>query len=107
MRFLLVLAAKPAHVDGEPIFKVNSTTDFPDRNVGDGVCDADFAVGNLCTLRVAIQEANATTELDAIHFNIPEAFRNPGSGVATIAPSSELPIITKPVIIDGYSQPGG
>jgi hypothetical protein len=103
---LAVLAVRPAHADGEFIFEVNFTGDFADRNVGDGVCDVDFATGNTCTLRAAIQETNATAELDAIHFDIPEAFRDPGSGVATISPTFELPIITEPVVIEGYSQPG-
>src|SRR5262245_47258739 len=40
---------------------------------------------------------NADT--DTINFNIP------GSGVHTISPSSALPHITDPVIINGYSQP--
>ncbi len=52
------------------------------------------------TLREAILEANATPDLDTIRFNIP------GTGVHTIAPTSQLPLITAPVIIDGYSQPG-
>jgi hypothetical protein len=103
---LIMLAARPGHADGEIIFKVNSTSDFADRNVGDSVCDVDFAVGNTCTLRAAIQESNATAELDAIHFDIPEAFRDPSSGVATISPTFDLPIITEPVVIEGYSQPG-
>jgi hypothetical protein len=76
---LAASAARPAHANGELIFKINSTTDVPDRNVGDGVCDADTAIGDLCTLRAAIQESNATTELEVIHFNIPEAFRDPGA----------------------------
>ena len=53
-----------------------------------------------CTLRAAIQEANKTPTKDRINFDIP------GSGVKTIKPDSELPAITSPVTIDGYSQPG-
>jgi hypothetical protein len=37
---------------------------------------------------------------DAIHFNIS------GGGVHTITPGTSLPNITKPVVIDGYSQSG-
>jgi hypothetical protein len=103
---LAVLAVRPAHADGEFIFKVNFTGDFADRNVGDGVCDVTASTENTCTLRAAIQETNATPELDAIQFDIPEAFRDPASGVATIKPNNELPTITEPVFIQGYTQPG-
>ena len=34
------------------------------------------------------------------------AFDIPGTGVRTIRPTSALPIITDPVTIDGYTQPG-
>src|SRR5262249_29821477 len=55
------------------------------------------------SLRQAILDANATTNLaggpDVIQFNIS------GSGVQTISPSSQLPTITDPVLIDGYTQP--
>jgi CSLREA domain-containing protein len=63
---------------------VNSTADTTDVAPGDGVC-AD-GLGN-CTLRAAIQEANALAGLDTIEFNI-------GTGTPTIAPTSALPIIT-------------
>ena len=103
---LAVLAVRPAHADGEFIFKVNGTADLADRNVGDGLCDVDLAVGNACTLRAAIQESNATQEKEIIAFDIPEGFLDPDSGVATIKPNSALPIITESVVINGYSQPG-
>ncbi len=71
-------------------FTVNSTAD-----PGAGVCDVAE-----CTLREAINAANATGGTDTIAFNIP------GSGPHTIQPSSPLPSVTDPVIIDGYTQPG-
>jgi len=56
------------------------------------------------SLRQAILDANAVSNsddgLDEIQFDIP------GEGVQTIALSSELPAITDPVVIDGYTQPG-
>jgi hypothetical protein len=52
------------------------------------------------SLRQAIVDANATTGADTIEFNIP------GTVVKTIAPTTELPKITGPVTINGYSQPG-
>jgi hypothetical protein len=52
------------------------------------------------SLRQAILDANANAGQDTIGFNIP------GSGVQTITLASNLPTITDPVIIDGYTQPG-
>src|SRR5215207_2898324 len=73
---MLVALSSPAHAF--TTFTVNSAADLADVNVGDGICDADGAVGNLCTLRAAINEANVTTDADIINFNIP------GTGVKTI-----------------------
>lgn len=79
-------------------FIVNSTGDGADANPGDGVCET--ATPGECTLRAAIQEANALAGTDTIHFNIP------GAGVHTITPASALPGITQSVLIDGSTQPG-
>ena len=63
---------------------VNLTSDEPDANTGDAVCDTDLGTGgSQCTLRAAIQQANAYagTDADVIRFGIP------GKGVHQIAPS--------------------
>src|SRR5688572_4926062 len=52
------------------------------------------------SLRQAIIDANSHSGLDIISFNIP------GAGVRTITPATELPLITSPVTIDGYTQAG-
>ena len=52
------------------------------------------------SLRWAIDEANASAGPDEIAFNIP------GPGPHSIQPLSALPVITAPVLIDGYTQPG-
>ena len=79
---------------------VNSTGDGADDDTTDGVCDDGTVDGSTnCTLRAAIQQTNAGTGA-AIKFNIS------GSGVQSIGPASALPAITKPVFIDGHSQPG-
>jgi Domain of unknown function DUF11 len=52
------------------------------------------------SLRAAITYANANPGADTISFNIA------GGGIQTIRPVSALPMITDPVIIDGYSEPG-
>lgn len=80
------------------IFTVNSTGDAGDANPGDEICET-ASIGE-CTLRAAIQEANATVGADAVYFNIP------GVGVQTITPGSALPAITESLIIDGLTQPG-
>jgi hypothetical protein len=56
--------------------------------------------GGAGSLRQALNDANATPELDRIIFTIS------GSGVQTINPASALPQITRPVMLDGYTQPG-
>ena len=58
----------------------------------------DSGVGSL---RQAILNANSNVGVvDTIVFDIP------GTGTHTIQPTSALPTITDPVIIDGYTQPG-
>ncbi len=102
----LLLTAKPAHAAE---FTVNNTGDEPDVSAGDGVCDVSTR-GDLgappCTLRAAVEEANAASGADKISFNIPDDPNVSGDEVKTIRPGSALPDITAPVTIDGYSQPG-
>ena len=52
------------------------------------------------SLREAINCSNMLPGTDTIAFDIP------GTGVHTITPASALPMVTDPVIIDGYTQPG-
>ncbi|HEX3228314.1 MAG TPA: Calx-beta domain-containing protein, partial [Pyrinomonadaceae bacterium] len=52
------------------------------------------------SLRQAILDANANPGADLINFNIP------GAGGHPIFLKTLLPVITDPVTIDGYSQPG-
>jgi CSLREA domain-containing protein len=75
---------------------VNATGDTGDSSPGDGVCDD--GTGD-CTLRAAIEEANARAGRNIIAFNIP------GPGPHTIQPSSALPLIFDPVVIDGTTEP--
>ena len=70
-------------------FVVNTADDHDD-----GVCD-----GGDCTLREAINAANLNSGADTVAFAI-------GSGVQTIAPSADLPLIDDPITIDGTTQPG-
>ena len=74
---------------------VDSTGDSADDAPGDGLCSA----GGVCTLRAAIEEANANLGEDTILFDII------GPIPHTITPTSSLPVVTGPVVIDGTSEP--
>jgi CSLREA domain-containing protein len=97
------LAFQASATTPPPTFVVNSTGDAHDATLN-GACDTGNLVGEQheCTLRAAIQESNkwSGSGRPTIDFNIP------GDGVQTISPSSALPLITRPVVIDGTSQPG-
>jgi uncharacterized repeat protein (TIGR01451 family)/CSLREA domain-containing protein len=95
---LVVLVSASGSASAAIVFTVNSVGDGSDANPTDGVC-ADTT--GACTLRAAIQQANATvstTEATQIHFNIP-------SGPLTIVTGSQI-VATGPVDIDGSTQPG-
>ena len=77
---------------------VNSTGDAGDAVPGDNLCQT--ATPGICTLRAAIEEANAVNDVDTINFLIP------GVGVQTISPASALPLISQPITINGYTQTG-
>ena len=70
------------------IFTVTKVAD-----TNDGFCNAD------CSLREAIVAANAHPGTDSIAFNI-------GTGIKTLFPTSQLPSISDPVVVDGTTQPG-
>ncbi len=72
-------------------FVVNSTGDTVDAAPGNGVCDDGTGA---CTLRAALQEANASPGADDITFSL-------GAGTPTIAPASVMPNITEAVSIRG------
>ncbi len=101
MRYALMLFALLADVAGAATFTVDTTSD---ANLL--VCSA--APGD-CSLRGAINAANATTAADTVAFDIPST--DPGcvaaTGVCRIAPSTGLSsIFTGDLTIDGYTQPG-
>jgi CSLREA domain-containing protein len=99
----LLSAQRPA--SASTTFTVNSTADYNDPNHNDITCDTNTSNVPICTLRAAIEQANATPGADAIKFAIP------GTGVQTIHVDSSgyggLPTITDPVTIDGYTQGEG
>lgn len=101
-----------ACVEATVIHVVNSTHDDPDANPADGSCDTgqdtpavSDGVTPECTLRAAIQQANHASGGDDIEFEIPAD--DPGcngAGICTIEPTSQLPVVTDPVTIDGFTQ---
>jgi CSLREA domain-containing protein len=74
----------------EPLYVVNTTDD-----TNDGLCDSLH-----CSLREAIEGANAEAGLGKIAFDIP------GPGPQVIAPASALPAVTGRTMIEGYWQAG-
>jgi nitrous oxidase accessory protein NosD len=72
-------------IDAPPSYEVKSLSDD-----GDGYCDST------CTLRDAILTSNLSPDLKTISFL--------RSGI--ILPSSQLPELTTPVVIDGTTAPG-
>lgn len=100
-----VAATHAAPVDQDQI--VNSTAD-----TDDGSCDAlGTGSGNKdCTLREAINVVNAKSGF-MVKFNIPasaDTFKtcSTSTGLCVIALASELPFVTQPIYIDGYTQAG-
>jgi hypothetical protein len=105
--------AVAAHYSGPPIAALNaapqldaqaapmvvrSTGNDDDANPGDGVCQTNAGT---CSLRAAMQEANAHLGPDTITFDIP------GSGVQTILAPGGLPtLVDGGTTIDGYTQRG-
>jgi titin len=86
----LSLVQSPQGVRSAPneTFTVNNSGDAPDGDLDDNVCDTGGPIHptNICTLRAAIQQANAS---DSGHNTI--LFT---SSVVVIAPSNELPALT-------------
>jgi len=66
------------------VFTVNTNVDLPDASPGNGVCDA-VPPNNICTLRAAIEEANAL----------------PGADQINLSPNTYLLTIVTDVVITG------
>jgi CSLREA domain-containing protein len=90
---LLTLTRPPtARAAGGETFTVNSAGDDPDASPGDCQCRTS---GGVCTLRAAIQEANACSGPQTIKFSEP----------MQIIPATALPALTgNGTVIDGSDQ---
>ena len=84
----------------QAIFTVNSRGSLPDIAPGDGVCETSMTD---CSLRAAIQEANASAGADEIRFNIP----GPAPFNITLPLGfPDFPTIDQTTTIDGTTQQG-
>ena len=101
------LAASAASVStaraGNPLpMFVNSTADGPDALAGDGLCQT--ATAGECTLRAAIEEANALPGVNSIAFNIPSG--SPWVIQVNSSGHGPSPVISSAMTIDATTQPG-
>ena len=78
-------------------FVVGSTGDERDAVTADGIC---LTAATTCTLRAAIEQANALAGADTIKFALA------GGPPYSIQPATDLPVITTSLMIDGTSQSG-
>ena len=88
---------------------VNSTGDTGDATPGDGQCDTGGLNADSdpeCTLRAAIEEANTSTIVDTIFFEIPQtdAGWSAGDTRFSIAPGTALPSISSSTLLDATTQ---
>ncbi|MGA9333876.1 MAG: right-handed parallel beta-helix repeat-containing protein [Rudaea sp.] len=90
-RYIIALTAMlvPA-LAGAAVFTVNSTDDIPDFDPGDGVC-ATF-ITTICTLRAAIQEANALPGSDTIRLSGDQVYELTRTGDDDTALNGDLDI---------------
>jgi CSLREA domain-containing protein len=93
LALLLIVAAlltnPPRKARAAATFTVNDLGDGPDFNKGDGVCSS--GPQHVCTLRAAIEEANAHSGDYTINFSV----------TGTIQLSAMLPVITSNITING------
>ena len=85
----LAACAAPA---GAATFTVDNTGDATG-----GACDG--AIAGDCSLRSAIENANVDSTSDTIAFSVGT------SGIQKITLGSNLPAVSQPALIDGYTQP--
>lgn len=95
----LALCILPFAAAAGPLtFTVNSTADVPDATPGDGVCET--ATGNkICTLRAAVQEANAHAGADTINLPAGAPYLLSRVGVDNTALNGDLDITDSVTIV--------
>ncbi len=94
----VLLQAAGLEPSAKDTYTVDTLEDVDDKSAGDGECSATTKrEGDRCSLKAAIQEANARQGRQKITFGLP--------GDRLFLP--ELPPITGPVIIDGINEQRG
>ncbi len=89
---LLIWSVPPTTRASGETFLVNTASDAPDNNIGNCLCQT---AGGGCSLRAAIQEANACSGAQTIRFNAP----------MVISPATALPALTdNGTVIDGSDR---
>ncbi len=109
-------ATPPQRRGGATVFTVDNAFDDPDTAPGDSLCSTFFLD---CTLRAALEEANATPGTNPIRIEFALAFGpvgqpDPETGVWTIFPNltsagslGPLPTVTRSAVtVDGQTQGG-
>jgi CSLREA domain-containing protein len=90
---LLLLAAFAASAPASAgTFTVNSEADVPDDDAGDGICHAELGLPGVCTLRAAVQEANAHAGADTISLTAGQHYTLTRSGQDDTASNGDLDI---------------
>ncbi|NDJ60765.1 MAG: CSLREA domain-containing protein [Chloroflexi bacterium] len=94
---LTLLIAPMAAQAGPPLpdYTVNSLSDAADNNAGDNLCATAEGV---CTLRAAIEEAEATAGAQTIEFDLP------GGAPYEIGLTGALPAINTTITLTGLGQ---
>lgn len=88
---------------------VNSTSNNPDNNIGDDLCDTGFLNSDgdaECTLAAAVSEANASAIVNTVNFDIPATDPGHTSGVWRISPTGAIEAVTETAVIDARTQTG-
>ena len=80
-------------------YTVNSEADVPEVSPGNGTCDPEFAIEGVCTLRAAIQEANANAGSDTIFLTADQTYTLTRTGQDQTASNGDLDITDDVIII--------
>ncbi len=98
---LLLARAPQVYAEPNATFLVSQLTDVLDANLADNRCDTNLATaGDQCSLRAAIQQANATPGTDTITFAFTNVHKLTRAGIDNTAVNGDLDI-TDSIIIRG------
>jgi len=99
LAFLILTAAFGSEPARAAAFAVTSIADGVDLSPGNGICDADPTPAVTCTLRAAVQEANALAGDDSI--SLPAGtYALTLAGLEDVAASGDLDV-TSTIVIEG------